>query len=60
MIDLQASAANENDTVEKNVVFNHNASFRSCISKMNSSLIDSPEDLDIVMLMCNLLEYSQI
>ena len=33
--------------------------FRSCISKINSTLIDNAEDLDIVMLMYNLLEYSK-
>ena len=36
-----------------------NAPFRSCISKINSTLIDNAEDLDIVMPMYNLLEYGQ-
>ena len=36
------------------------APFLSCISKTNSTLIDNAEDLDIIMPMCNLLEYSQI
>ena len=56
---LLPAAANENDKAEKNVAFKNNAPFRSCISKINSTLIDSAEDLDIVMLMYNLLEYSQ-
>ena len=32
---------------------------RSCTSKINSTLIDNAEDLDIVMPMYNLPEYSQ-
>ena len=58
-IDLLATAANENDKDEKNVAFIDNAPFRSCISKYNSALIDNTEDLDIVVPMYNLLEYSQ-
>ena len=58
-IDLLAAAANENDKTHKNVAFKNNAPFRSCISKINSTLIDSAEDLDIVMLMYSLLKYSQ-
>ena len=42
----------------KNLTFKNNAPFRSCISKINSTFIDNPEDLDIVMPMYNLLEYS--
>ena len=53
-IDLLAADANENDKAEKNI-----APFRSCISKINSTLIDNAEDLDIAMPMYNLLEYSQ-
>ena len=58
-IDLLATAANENDKTEENVVFKNNAPFRSCFSKINSTLIDNAEDLDIVVLMYNILEYSQ-
>ena len=58
-IDLLADDANENDKAEKNVAFKNNALFRSCISKINSTLIDNAEDLDIVMPMYNLLEYGQ-
>ena len=32
--------------------------FRSCISKINNTFIDNAEELDIVMPMYNLLEYS--
>ena len=33
------------------------APFTNCISRINNVLIDNAEDLDIVMLMNNLLEY---
>ena len=58
-IDLLAAAANENDQAQKNVAFKNGASFRSCISKINSTLIDNAEELDIVMPMYNLLKYIQ-
>ena len=32
---------------------------RSCITKINSTLIDDLKDHEIVMVMCNLLEYIQ-
>ena len=51
---------NENDNAQKNVALKKNALCRSCISKINITLIDNLEDLDIVMPMYNLLECSQI
>ena len=47
--DLLAAAANVNDKAEKDVLFKNNATFRSCISKINSALIDNAEDLDMVV-----------
>ena len=58
-IDFLADAANKNDKAQKNVAFKNNAPLISCISKINSTLIENTEDLDIVMSMYNLLEYSQ-
>ena len=45
--------------IRKKLSFKNNASFISCISKVNNTLIDDTEDLDIVMPMYNLLEYSK-
>ena len=42
----------------KRLNFQNNALFRSCTSKINNTFIDNAEDLDIVMLIYNLLEYS--
>ena len=58
-IDLLGTAVNENDKAQKNAKFKNNAGFRSCISKSKSMLIDNAEDLDVVIPMYNLLEYSQ-
>ena len=41
------------------LTFKNNPSFISCISKINGVLIENEEDLDTVMLMYNLLEYSK-
>ena len=49
---LAAAAANQVDETEKNVAFKNNASFRSCIPKINDTL---EEDLDMVMSMYILL-----
>ena len=38
------------------LIFKNNAAFVSCITRINSELIEDAEDLDIVMPMYNLLE----
>ena len=41
------------------LVFKYNVSFTNCISKINNVLIGNAEDLDVVMPIHNLLEYSK-
>ena len=41
------------------LILKNNAPFVSCITKTNNELIEDAEDLDIVMPMYNLLEYSK-
>ena len=41
------------------MILKNNAPFISCITKINNKLIEDAEDLDIVMPMYNLLEYSK-
>ena len=41
------------------VAFKNNAPFINCISKINGIKIDNAEDLDVVMPMYNLLQYSK-
>ena len=43
----------------KVVAFKHNAPFVNCVSKITGVKIDNAEDLDVVMPMYNLLEYSK-
>ena len=59
-IDLLAAAANKNDEAQRDVLFKNNLLFRSYqkLTKINSTLIENAEGLDIVMPMYNMLEYS--
>ena len=50
---------NDNDNFNKELTLKNNAPFISCISKINGELVENAEDLDIVMPMYNLLEYSK-
>ena len=47
----------DNDAYDKKLAFKYNAPFTSCISKINNTLIDDAEDLDVVMY--NLIEYNK-
>ena len=47
----------DNDAYDKNVIFKNNAPFTGSISKINNTLTDNAEDLDVVMAMYNLIEY---
>ena len=51
--------ANNNMFGEKKLVFKNNAPFINCTLKINGVKIDNAEDLDVVMPMYNLLEYSK-
>ena len=43
----------------KKLAFKNNAPFIDCVAKINNTLTDNGEDLDIVMSMYNLIEYSR-
>ena len=49
----------DDDAYDKILAFKNHAPFNSCITKINNTLIDNAEDLDIVMPMYNLIEYSR-
>ena len=42
----------------KKVIFKNRAPFTNCISEISNTQIDNAKDIDIVMSMCNLIEYS--
>ena len=50
---------NDANKRDKKLIFKNYSSFRSSISKINNTLINNAKDIDIVMLMYNLLEYSE-
>ena len=49
----------DNANFNKELTLKNNAPFISCISKINGEFVENAEDLDIVMPMYNLLEYSK-
>ena len=51
----QGAAVNNNN---KKVIFKNYAPFTNCISEINNTQIDNAKDIDIVMHMYNLIEYS--
>ena len=50
---------NLRDRQYRPLILNNNAPFVSCITRINGELIEDADDLDIVMSMYNLLEYSK-
>ena len=54
---ITAEGTNTNIRTDKKLTFKNNATFRSCISKINNIFIDIAEDPDTVTSMYNLLEY---
>ena len=51
-------AAKRSDERDKGVTFKNCAPFTKCISRINNTDIDNAQDIDIVMPMYNLIEYS--
>ena len=52
------SAARRADERDKGVTFKNCAPFTKCISRINNTDVDTARDIDIVMPMYNLIEYS--
>ena len=53
------AAAERADERDKGVTFKNCAPFTKCISGINNTDIDNAHDIDIVMPMYNLIEYSE-
>ena len=51
-------ASGNNDAYDKQLAFKNNAPFINCISKINNTLIDNVKDLEILMPMYSLIEFS--
>ena len=52
------AAARHADERDKGVTFKNCATFTKCISRINNTDIDNSHDIDIVMAMYNLIEFS--
>ena len=52
------AAARQEDARDKGIIFKNCAPFINCKSEINNTEIDNAKDIDIVMLMCNLIEYN--
>ena len=55
--DTAAADADANNT-NKKVIFKNCAPFTNCISEINNTQVDNAKNIDIVMCMYNLIEYS--
>ena len=56
---IGAGVDENRDRKNRPIILKNNVPFISCITKSNNELIEDAEDLDIVMPMYNLLEYSK-
>ena len=56
---IEVNGNNPSDRQNRPLILKNNAPFISCITKINNELIEDTEDLDIVIPMYNLLEYSK-
>ena len=58
-ITAAAGANNIGDKKNRKLILKKNAPFVSCITRINGELIEDADDLDVVIPMYNLLEYSK-
>ena len=58
-VTANAGANNIRDKKNRPLILKNNVSFVSCITKINNEFIEDADDLDIVMPMYNLLQYSK-
>ena len=57
--DISLEVDDDANKHDRNLVFKNNASFINCITKINGIKVDNAEDLDVVIPLYNLLEYSK-
>ena len=53
------NTANTDNVIDKQLAFKNIVPFISCVSKINNVFIENAEDLDVVMPMYSLIEYSK-
>ena len=57
-IQNRAAVGAANNVANKMAIFKNCASFTNCISRINNMQVDDVHDIDVVMSMYNLIEYS--
>ena len=57
--EVTVTGGSNGNTKSRPLALKNNAPFIGCISKINNTLIDNAEDLDVVMPMYNLSEYNK-
>ena len=58
IVNNTAAADSDANNTSKKVIFKNSAPFTNCINKINNTQIDNAKDIDIVMPMYKLIEYS--
>ena len=58
-VTANAGANNIRGKKDRKLILKNNAPFASCITRINNELIEDADDLDIVVPLYNLLEYSK-
>ena len=58
IIPITPEAWDNANNYNKEVVFWNSAPFTNCLSEINNTQLDNAKDIDIVMTMNNLIEYS--
>ena len=57
-VNNRANADTNANNTDKKVIFKNCAPFTNCVSEINNTQVDNAKDIDIVMPMYNLIEYS--
>ena len=55
---INTAQGQPNSSANKKVIFKSCASFSNCISRINNTQVDDAHDIDVVMPIYNLIEYS--
>ena len=53
-----AAAGTAVNSTNKKVIFKNCAPFTKCITKINNTQVDDAQKIDIIVPLCNLIEYS--
>ena len=55
-----AAQGQSNNAINKKVIFKSCAPFTNCISRINNTQVDDPHDIDVIMAMYTLIDYTKL